>query len=470
MKRMKTDQKRVLILSIALLLTLLSYFMMGESVAPAVAGDEGVVVYDFSSTTLIQATIENEQGSYRVIQEGDSYTISAVPEALLNRDYLLMILSDLTMLVAEEKIEDVSDLSTFGFDTPGAVIRAQYEDGTELVLLVGAQEPISGGYYVKRNDEASVYRLRKARSARFFMTEERFVNLVLIEPPGSRSPLAALAQLTVIRPDETIEISRVTEDLPVLMKASEAYGVASHMVTVPGLYRADETSLVRLSDMLLGLLADQAVSISPSLETLASYGFDNPSIRFLIRRDDRGANEVIELFVNQVEDRWYAMLEGVPAIYRLPTHIDFEVAHTASLISNRLPGPLLPDTKTLSVIGGESAFIFTLDHEDGLEVRLEDETIDSDAFRRFYKMLASGYGDPSERSGAEVPAEHPALRLVWELLDGETIELTFYSKSVQMAEAYLDGEPLFSVRKAFISAVLDAAGKVVAGESFETTW
>jgi hypothetical protein len=85
-------------------------------------------------------------------------------------------------------------------------------------------------------------------------------------------------------------------------------------------------------------------------------------------------------------------------------------------------------------------------------------------------MLASGYGDPSERSGAEVPAEHPALRLVWELLDGETIELTFYSKSVQMAEAYLDGEPLFSVRKAFISAVLDAAGKVVAGESFETTW
>ena len=233
MKRMKTDQKRVLILSIALLLTLLSYFMMGESVAPAVAGDEGVVVYDFSSTTLIQATIENEQGSYRVIQEGDSYTISAVPEALLNRDYLLMILSDLTMLVAEEKIEDVSDLSTFGFDTPGAVIRAQYEDGTELVLLVGAQEPISGGYYVKRNDEASVYRLRKARSARFFMTEERFVNLVLIEPPGSRSPLAALAQLTVIRPDETIEISRVTEDLPVLMKASDAYGVASHIVTVP---------------------------------------------------------------------------------------------------------------------------------------------------------------------------------------------------------------------------------------------
>ncbi|MCK9177271.1 MAG: hypothetical protein M0O95_06250, partial [Clostridiales bacterium] len=71
MKRMKTDQKRVLILSIAFLLTLLSYFMMGESVAPAVAGDEGVVVYDFSSTTLIQATIENEQGSYRVIQEGD---------------------------------------------------------------------------------------------------------------------------------------------------------------------------------------------------------------------------------------------------------------------------------------------------------------------------------------------------------------------------------------------------------------
>ncbi|NLG30081.1 MAG: hypothetical protein GX551_02725 [Clostridiaceae bacterium] len=254
------------------------------------------------------------------------------------------------------------------------------------------------------------------------------------------------------------------------MKASEAYGVASHMVTVPGLYRADETSLVRLSDMLLGLLADQAVSISPSLETRASYGFDNPSIRFLIRRDDREANEVIELLVNQVEDRWYAMLEGVPAIYRLPTHIDFEVAHTASLISNRLPGPLLPDTKTLSVIGGESAFIFTLDHEDGLEVRLEDETIDDDAFRRFYKMLASGYGDPSERSGAEVPAEHPALRLVWELLDGETIELTFYSKSVQMAEAYLDGEPLFSVRKAFISAVLDAAGKVVAGESFETTW
>ncbi len=195
---MKTDQKRVLILSIALLLTLLSYFMMGESVAPAVAGDEGVVVYDFSSTALIQATIENEQGSYRVIQEGEAYTISAVPDALLNRDYLAMILSDLTTLVAEEKIEDVSDLSTFGFDTPGAVIRAQYEDGTELVLLVGAQEPISGGYYVKRNDEASVYRLRKARSARFFMTEERFVSLVLIEPPGSRSPLAALAHLTVI--------------------------------------------------------------------------------------------------------------------------------------------------------------------------------------------------------------------------------------------------------------------------------
>ncbi len=179
---------------------------------------------------------------------------------------------------------------------------------------------------------------------------------------------------------------------------------------------------------------------------------------------------MIELLVNQVDDRWYAMLEGVLAIYRLPTHIDFETAHTASLISNRLPGPLLPDTKTLSVIGGESAFIFTLDHEDGLEVRHEEETIDDDAFRRFYKMLASGYGDPSERSGAKVPTEHPALRLVWELLDGETIELNFYSKSVQMAEAYLNGEPLFSVRKAFISAVLDAAGKVVAGESFETTW
>ena len=467
---MKAEMKRALVLLIALLLTLGLYFAMGERGDRAEkTKDTGVVLYDFSPFELSEATITNEAGSFRVVKEGDDYAIEGVPAPLLNRDYLAMILSDLNTLVAEEAVEDTGDLSPYGLDHPSATVRAAYEGEESLELLIGREEPLTGGYYVKIANDDRVYLLRKARTARFFMTTERFVKLILIEPPGTRSPVAALSKLTIAREEEYIEIERVTEGSS-LLQASKAYGVPSHMVTKPGVYRADESNLVRLSDMLLGLLADQAVCIAPTAEDLTRFGLDHPAIRFQIERDDRGVLEQMRLSLSRVDARWYAILEGVPAIYRLPEHIDFDGAQSASLISNRLPGPLLPDVTALSISSGNNDYLFEIEHEEGLNVLYEGAKIDDEAFRRYYNLLAFGVGDPARLSEAYPQEGDPTLEVVFSLQEGGDVRLAFFAKGASMTDSYLDKEPLFAVRRAFLDAVLEATEKLTKGESFATTW
>lgn len=67
------------------------------------------------------------------------------------------ILQSLSSLSASRCLSDIEDPSEYGLDSPTTVIRVTRTDGTETRLILGAQNPVTGEYYLQIEGNTAVY-------------------------------------------------------------------------------------------------------------------------------------------------------------------------------------------------------------------------------------------------------------------------------------------------------------------------
>lgn len=74
----------------------------------------------------------------------------------IDQDAISTMLDAVTVVTAEEKLENVEDTSEYGFDSPTNVLTFTMEDGTRTITI-GMQNEITSEYYIMDNNSSAIY-------------------------------------------------------------------------------------------------------------------------------------------------------------------------------------------------------------------------------------------------------------------------------------------------------------------------
>ncbi len=84
----------------------------------------------------------------------------------IDQDAISTMLDAVTEVTAEEKLENVEDISEYGFDSPTNVLTFEMEDGTRTITI-GMQNEITNEYYIMDNNSDAIYVVKTNLNATF---------------------------------------------------------------------------------------------------------------------------------------------------------------------------------------------------------------------------------------------------------------------------------------------------------------
>ena len=74
----------------------------------------------------------------------------------IDQDAISTMLEAAAEVTAEQKLENVEDISEYGFDSPTNVLTFEMEDGTRTITI-GMQNEITSEYYIMDNNSNAIY-------------------------------------------------------------------------------------------------------------------------------------------------------------------------------------------------------------------------------------------------------------------------------------------------------------------------
>ncbi|MEG2931769.1 MAG: DUF4340 domain-containing protein, partial [Ruthenibacterium sp.] len=190
---------KMLCLAAAIVLILVGtlWFLLAAPAASVDKGDDG----EDSAQYLLQkqpdevaaVEVQNTHGSYALRREGDRILLGDIPPEHLNPEYVDLLLDEASGVQYLSSVStDLSRLSDYGLSDPEATVAVTYTDGSTLRLLIGAEEPVSGGRYFMQEGAGEILLMKNSRSIRFTMPVENFIDFVIIPPEETTSPLNEL--------------------------------------------------------------------------------------------------------------------------------------------------------------------------------------------------------------------------------------------------------------------------------------
>ena len=157
---MKKQKIQLLALGVILVLVLIAFLVLRHRQETESESDQEYTSYSVLSLS------EDEPGCFTVINEGEIFVFMKGEDGwesegrtadMLNQDTLEAMLAQVVSLRADDRIEDVSDLSEFGLMQPQVSVILTMADGTEYQLAFGDYNEMMGVYYLGLNNSNVVY-------------------------------------------------------------------------------------------------------------------------------------------------------------------------------------------------------------------------------------------------------------------------------------------------------------------------
>lgn len=112
---------------------------------------------------------QNAEGTIQFVKEDDTWISENDETIKLDQSAVTSILGKLSTLEAEEAVETSEDFSVYGFDTPLNVITFTTAEGT-TTLTIGMQNSITNQYYLRKNEENTLYLVSSSFPSGFSQT------------------------------------------------------------------------------------------------------------------------------------------------------------------------------------------------------------------------------------------------------------------------------------------------------------
>ena len=150
----------VLVLAAGAALALLTHANQKAEQAASEAKDGSIPLLDVTGDTLEQVAVQYE-GETLTLLPGDGWTLAEDPDYHLDDSACDTIRTALADMRAKRQLE-AQPGEDYGFDAPRLVVNVTAA-GERTTLTVGAENPVTGDVYVRRNGEDAVYAVDTAK-------------------------------------------------------------------------------------------------------------------------------------------------------------------------------------------------------------------------------------------------------------------------------------------------------------------
>lgn len=423
-------------------------------------------------------SVKNEKGAYEVKQEEGGFMISDIPAELVNTEYLQLLLDEAGRIAVQEKVsDDPDDLSVYGLDKPKATVDIDYTDNTKAQLLLGQEEPLSDGVYIRLSGDDSVYLMPRSHTIRFTMPVENFIQYEITPTRKLDSALAVVrdADFGGTALTEPIVIRWVDEKNKAQMREAASFGVSTHLIRSPGLHELDQAAGNEIFQSMLGIVSEGIVDYNCDDETLAGYGFDRPYLTAdftIINGKDAGPEEYHLKLVKRDDGSLIMTCNDNRVIYKI-LDVAFTKVSYEKLVMRWFLTPFITDLAKMTVTTPQSRmeFIFRGDNNRDLAVSLDGKKLDIEEFRSYYRLVTSACNDGNPRTDAK-PKSGPVFTVEYAYKDTKKPDdvMKIYEKDDRSVLVEVNGVIEFTMKKSYLERVLQAEKSIKGGTAVEENW
>ncbi len=447
---------------------------------------------DTTASTMTVAAIEAEEvDQLRWTYDEETISLSRQDDTWVNteddtmpidQDKVSTMLSALSSIVSNRKLDTPEDLSIYGLDTATCEITVTEQDGTEISFSIGDYNSVSGCYYLMYND--TIYLVDETLLSAYSVTTQ---DLIAYE---ELPDLSDTQSMTITSGDNTLTLIHCTENMEEFTY-TDSY---TWFLEEDDNYTPLSTSAVSsLKSTIAEMEFLSCIAWNADAEVLEETGLSNPAATVTVQYTETDSETETEtshtltiLLGNYVDESCYVMLEDSDLIYT----VDASVADTLLLLqaSSLLPNDIClvtedsVDTLVITIDGETSEINMTHETEtaeDGTSgvtttsyfdnVELDPESVQS-AFDMLNSMSAQGTAD-STVSQRDTVLEltfyrntdtFQELTLTFSTYDSASYLVTFQGKSRLLA----DKSDVRSLMDLLESALVsEAAGSSVEGST-----
>lgn len=458
----------------------------------------GVYIVDKRAAEVTEITVNNDSGSYtftrqkRVVSSTDesgnitssdeyywtSEDLKGVPQSdTLVKSFITSLASLPQKSTVEENAED---LEKYGLATPKATAELKFEDGTDITMRFGIQNPADTSSLYYRDDDNTVRQITYSAAAPAFSDIKQFANLSMTESYDTEGG-NELDSLIITRPDFEEPVSiRFMSELAELAEEDDSIVSTfnTHRFLTPVNAEIDVTKGKNVCYDLYGLTMNSCEYLEQTEENLKKCGLDEPKAtvefkfggkEYELKIGNAIREEVASTSSGAISSTtgYYAVLKGVNGIYSLPSDkaswVSFKVS---DLISRRPLSPYIYSVENVVVTVPSGTYKFDIDGENKT-FGCDGKQLLSDEFKSFYQTLIGSVGEEmytGEVSGtptASVTFNYKSDYV--EAYGGESDTLSYYESDDRKCVVALNGTPIFKVRNIYVERLSENVDAILNG-------
>lgn len=477
--------------------------------------DKKVEAADESSSAAESSAEESQDGedpaveriteelSFILAESGD-LVVEKYQELPVNTSKASTLKSDLATITAIKKIETDLSASDFGFDRPQAKVSVTYHDDSTYAFEIGDRAPLDAGYYFREEGSSDIYLVSISFGEAMLQEGKDYVSLSMYTKPSlnedADSDTVCVQEMGLsgqVRQNHPFKLRQQTNEDP-------DYVMSSYVMLEPFFMRQiDDNQITTLTTNMTSLTAKSIVSVYPTEEEKAQYGFNDPysvaDLRIAVRQAETTSdssdtsdssqseeetptvyynirNHVVTLGSKDADGNYYAMItsdgEEMPVIYLVSASaVPWAETQYGDILGTLLFLRNITNINDIVVSWGDTSYTFNLEHfpdaeesADKLKVTVDEVVYDTENFRQLYQIMMSvkrngevedepsGTPDmtieihPNDGSGEIVANfyKYNANNYICELNDGDRYLVTAASVSntMKQVENYLAGKTI----------------------------
>ncbi|MGI5976642.1 MAG: DUF4340 domain-containing protein [Candidatus Limivicinus sp.] len=463
---------------------LLVIAILAVSFAALMAGSPGAAAKehsfsDHAATDITELVIENEKGELRVASKDGGYVVEGVPAELIDIDYFIDFLVNCSEISSIKRVESSGlNLDKYGFDKPLARLDVKFSDGDEIRLSLGAQETVSGNYYIKADSENSVYLIDKAVAESYLIAKEELISFYITPELQVSSPLSAVRSVTFTggRLEHPVTIESVADGDEEVKELARSFGAPTHIVRETGVYELDQSYGIEMLTPLCGMKGLSIIKYGLSPRQEDELGFAEPwmKVEFDYKNSDKGTEHYVLRFLPAAKDGsvFYANAAGSGTVFLIEPQPFFDISYP-KLLLRWFISPLMMDVDGISIMAEGRSYEFAIDHSDPKNpvASLNGSEVDIELFRKLFQLLGTAASDGNYMGPQPEAESAPVMEICYHYNDDKPDDvLAIYPGSSRRVNVYSNGVCEFAMKESFVARVTDAVKAVAEGSDFDINW
>lgn len=339
-----------------------------------------LVILNLDDTDIASIAMENEYGEHTASFYGENEAsrrlkMDMYKDIPSHDGTCKNLLNNVKSLSALRNFGENTKKTDYGFDTPFAVLTVKMTDNTEKVVTFGNESPDKSGRYATLSGNNSVFLVEGSVANIFSQNPQNFISLNLF---GVYTDEEAMSVKQIILGGNCRE-----QEITVQNDKSE-YSARIFKISKPINSFAKDENVAQFCTMLTLTYSAESIEIlNPDANTLAEYGFDDPysTVKFVFE----GKEEKIVFGKEAKDGKLYAMVNDIPAIYRLNAEdYSFIGYQLPSLRDSALFSCIIKYVDSISVTANDKTNLFKADGE---SATLNGENTDYREFKDYYSAF-----------------------------------------------------------------------------------